>query len=62
MQATRDKAQEESENTQATDQEMDEEECPFKAIDELQNHGVNGGDINKLKAHGLCTIVSCLMM
>ena len=31
MQATRDKAQEESENTQATDQEMDEEEeCPFK--------------------------------
>ena len=61
MQATREKGAEESDNTQATDQDA-EEECPFKPIDELANHGVNGGDINKLKAHGLCTIVSCLMM
>ena len=31
MQATREKAAEESENTQATDQDIDgEEECPFK--------------------------------
>lgn len=27
----------------------------------MQNHGINGGDINKLKAHGLSTILSCLM-
>ena len=34
---------------------------PFKEIDLLQNHGINGGDILKLKAHGLRTILSCLM-
>ena len=38
-----------------------EEEDPFTNIDELQNHGINGGDINKLKAAGLCTVISCLM-
>lgn len=35
---------------------------PFTEIDQLQNHGINGGDINKLKAHGLCTILACLMI
>lgn len=39
---------------------MDDED-PFTNIDELQNHGINGGDINKLKAAGLCTVISCLM-
>ena len=37
------------------------EEDPFTNIDELANHGINGGDINKLKASGLCTVISCLM-
>lgn len=42
-------------------EEYSDEEQPFTGIDDLQNHGVNGGDIAKLKAHGLCTILSCLM-
>jgi meiotic recombination protein DMC1 len=42
---------------------MEEDEVlPFKELDLLQNHGINGGDINKLKAHGLCTVLSCLMV
>ena len=47
--------------TQAS--EMEEEEvAPFKELDLLQNHGINGGDIIKLKNHGLCTVLSCLMV
>jgi len=47
--------------TQASEMEEDEV-LPFKELDLLQNHGINGGDINKLKAHGLCTVLSCLMV
>jgi meiotic recombination protein DMC1 len=42
---------------------MDEDEpIPFNEIDQLTNHGINGGDIIKLKAAGLCTVLSCLMV
>lgn len=34
---------------------------PFREIEELQNHGINMADINKLKAAGLCTVMSVLM-
>ena len=47
--------------TQASEMEEDEV-LPFKELDLLQNHGINGGDINKLKGHGLCTVLSCLMV
>lgn len=39
-----------------------EEEVPFNEIDQLQNHGINGGDILKLKAAGVCTALGCLMV
>ena len=39
----------------------DEEEQPFHEIDALQEHGINAADINKLKAAGLCTVLSVLM-
>ena len=48
--------------TQASEMEDEEEAAPFKELDLLQNHGINGGDINKLKSHGLCTVLSCLMV
>ena len=41
--------------------ESEDEAVPYTEIDELQNHGINGGDINKLKASGLCTVLACLM-
>lgn len=28
-------------------------------VDELQNHGINAGDITKLKAAGICSIAVC---
>ena len=54
------KEKEEEEQTQASELE-DGEDQPFNEIDQLQNHGINAGDINKLKAAGLCTVVSCIM-
>ena len=48
------------ESTQGQSETIDDE-LPFTEIDELANHGINGGDINKLKGHGLCTILACLM-
>lgn len=39
----------------------EEEEQPFNDIDMLQEHGINMGDILKLKAAGLCTAISVLM-
>lgn len=59
MQAQKEK--DEEHDTQASEYEDGEEEQPFNEIDQLQNHGINGGDINKLKAAGLCTVVSCIM-
>ena len=52
---------EEEESTMGQSQLDEDEEQPFTEIDQLQNHGINGGDINKLKGHGLCTILACLM-
>eukprot|EP00351_Strombidinopsis_sp_SopsisLIS2011_P002347 CAMPEP_0116874956 /NCGR_PEP_ID=MMETSP0463-20121206/6608_1 /TAXON_ID=181622 /ORGANISM="Strombidinopsis sp, Strain SopsisLIS2011" /LENGTH=74 /DNA_ID=CAMNT_0004519499 /DNA_START=74 /DNA_END=298 /DNA_ORIENTATION=- len=39
----------------------EEDEQPFNDIDMLQEHGINMGDILKLKAAGLCTAISVLM-
>lgn len=44
------------------DMMCDEETQPFTEIEALTNHGINGGDIIKLKAAGLCTVLSCLMV
>lgn len=30
-------------------------------VDELQNHGINAGDITKLKAAGVCSIAVCMI-
>ena len=38
----------------------DEEDQPFNEIDQLQQHGINMADINKLKAAGLTTCLSIL--
>ena len=59
MQAQKEKTQ--AQDTQASEYDDGEDELPFNEIDQLQNHGINGGDINKLKAAGLCTVVSCIM-
>lgn len=59
MQAER---QIEEQQTQASDEMEEDEVVPFKELDLLQNHGINGGDIKKLKDHGLCTVLSCLMV
>jgi len=40
---------------------MDEEEEAFHEIDQLEQHGINMADINKLKVAGLCTVMSVLM-
>lgn len=29
-------------------------------VDELQSHGINAGDITKLKAAGVCSIAVCI--
>lgn len=36
-------------------------EPAFNEIDKLEQHGINGGDIAKLKAAGLCTVLAVLM-
>jgi meiotic recombination protein DMC1 len=43
--------------------EVDEEESlSATPIDKLQDHGINAGDINKLKAAGICTVKGMLMV
>ena len=37
------------------------DEQPFHEIDQMQEHGINMGDIMKLKSAGLCTVLSVLM-
>ena len=39
----------------------DDDEQPFNEVDQLQEHGINMADINKLKASGLTTVLSILM-
>ena len=39
---------------------MDMEPC-FNEIDKLEQHGINMGDIGKLKAGGICTVLAVLM-
>lgn len=29
-------------------------------VDELQNHGINAGDISKLKSAGVCSVAVCI--
>ena len=60
MQAQKEKKIEDDNMTQASDES--DEESPFTEIDKLQDFGINGGDINKLKAHGLCTVLGCLQV
>ena len=38
-----------------------EDEEPFREIDQLEQHGINMADINKLKSAGLCTVMAVLM-
>lgn len=40
---------------------IEDENVPFVNIEELQNHGVNAGDIKKLKLAGIHTITGVLM-
>ncbi len=40
----------------------DEESLTATPIDKLQENGINAGDINKLKAAGICTIKGMLMV
>lgn len=49
---------------EATDVGIDddeEEQQPFNEIDQLQQHGINMADIQKLKLAGLTTCMSILM-
>jgi meiotic recombination protein DMC1 len=39
-----------------------EESLSATSIDKLQEHGINAGDINKLKAAGICTVKGLLMV
>lgn len=39
---------------------MDEEDA-FHEIDQLEQHGINTADINKLKSAGMCTVLAVLM-
>ncbi len=40
---------------------QDEQEFIINEIDQLQEHGINVSDINKLKLNGFCTVISVLM-
>lgn len=51
----------EDESTQEQALEDDEEELPFREIDQLQEHGINVADITKLKMAGMATVMSILM-
>ena len=50
------------EMTNVSDGENEEiDEQAFHEIDKLEQHGINVADINKLKASGLCTVLSVMM-
>ena len=51
----------EEEETAVVEADYDEDCQAFTEIDELQNHGINAADIQKLKAAGLATMLSILM-
>ncbi|KAI3640558.1 hypothetical protein MIR68_001436 [Amoeboaphelidium protococcarum] len=40
---------------------LEDEECFFQDIDELQNQGINASDIQKLKVAGVCTVRGVMM-
>lgn len=42
--------------------DCEEESLTATPIDKLQDHGINAGDINKMKAAGICTIKGMLMV
>ncbi|CAG8505377.1 7994_t:CDS:10 [Paraglomus occultum] len=42
-------------------EESEDEELFYTEIDELQNHGINAADIQRLKAAGLCTVRAITM-
>ena len=48
-------------NEETTFMDDAEDEQPFNEIDQLQQHGINMADINKLKQAGLTTVLSVLM-
>ena len=60
MQALKKREEVEDDEVTQASQESEIEEQPFAEIDQLQNFGINAGDINKLKAHGLCTVLGCI--
>lgn len=41
---------------------VEAEDKAFISIDKLQDHGINAGDINKLKQAGVCTVKGLLMI
>lgn len=49
------------EDTQVSCNEDYLDEPAFNEIDKLEQHGINMGDINKLKAAGICTVLAVLM-
>ena len=50
------------EKRREVDMEDCEESLTAVPIDKLQDHGINAGDINKLKAAGICTVKGMLMV
>ena len=48
-------------DTEVTMAEAYDDEPAFNQIDKLELCGINGGDIMKLKAAGLCTVLAVLM-
>lgn len=47
--------------TAACSQDAEMEETPIMTVDQLQEQGINGGDVQKLKSAGVCTILGILM-
>ncbi len=43
------------------DSNQEDDEITFNEIDKLEQHGINMGDIKKLKAAGICTVMAVLM-
>ena len=62
MQAQKERPAKNVEDEEQTQDEESDDESPFTEIDKLQEFGINGGDINKLKAHGLCTVLGCIQV
>lgn len=50
------------EQKEAVQEANDDETLTSITIDRLQDHGVNAGDINKLKGAGICTVKGLLMV